>query len=449
MLEQKIDSLEALEDHFARYSEGFLFRGQVKHYTDSIGYVSIPTSFSRHGCIPDIMFKWTHYAKAILRAFSGISYFDIDIETSQAILQHYGWRSFYIDLTKSPHIACWFAANKYEEKKCIHMGENLHEEGIWLVHKEAKYNLNESIGHIYTIDKLTLESLGVKVHDLTLLGGDEGRLRFEAQQACLAGNLKDRLPPQAVISHIEVPTEILLSYYKKLGIGSTADVFPPKEDDFILNALLSLPWERMKIDSSFPTFKRGLEIPDYDAKFIMHIPPEITLFENFWLSENRGDDDNPFKHITFYKLPQFSYYANTNQEFDLSLVNEALKRHGDFIIELDGLIKILEDQEPYIYEKGIHVSLERDGSISISGLLIEHPGNLVQGIGLNLGWHYKAGNNIWSKIDHKEQCPCKNELRHELQFSLLRMLNEALKEGELIEENSICFRHSSISAISH
>ena len=445
MLESKIDNLEALEMHFVRYSAGYLFRGQVKHYIDDAGMVNIPTSFSRHGCVPDIMFKWSHYAKAMIRAFSGSSYFDISLEVSQAILQHYGWRSFYVDLTKSPQIAAWFAANQYEESRCIHMGENLYEDPVWLVHKEAKYSEVDGCGHIYTIDKLALESLGVKVHDLTLFGGSEGRLRFEAQQACLAGNLKDRLPPQAVISHIEVPGEILRSYCRKYGLDKVADVFPQKEEDFILNALLALPWERIRIDSPIPTFKRGLEIPDYDTKFVKHLPPEITLFENFWVSENRGGKDSTFKSLTFYKLPQFSYYASTNKGFDLSLVDEALKRHGDFVIEIDGLIKVIEDQRPYEYEKGIHVSIDGHGSISISGLVIEHPGNVVEGVGLNRGWYYKSRDEGWEKIHHEEQCPCNNDLRHELQFSLLRMLNEALKNGELVEEDALSYRHTSIS----
>lgn len=443
MIKTRIDSLNALEEHFARYGEGYLFRGQVKHYTNDAGQVSIPTSFSRHGCVPDIMFKWTHYAKAMIRAFSGCSYFDIDIETSQAVLQHYGWRSFYIDLTKTPHIACWFAANEYVEQKRIHMGENLYEEPVWLVHKEAEYRAGYGDGHIYIIDRLALESLGVKVHDLTLLGDDEGRLRFEAQQACLAGNLKNNLPPQTVVSHIEVASYILRAYCEKHGLSKVSDVFPPKEEDFILKTLLELPWERLRIDSPIPTFKRGLEIPDYEAKFVKHIPAEITLFENFWIADNRGDD-TPLKSITFYKLPQFSYYASTNQKFDLSFVNKALKSHGDFVIEIDGLIKIIEDQEPYNYEKGIHISKSDNGHISISGLIVEHPGNIVKGFGLNQGWYYKANIENWEKVHNEDQCPCNNDLRHELQFSLLRMLNEALKNNKLVKESSTCYRHISI-----
>lgn len=109
------------------------------------------------------------------------------------------------------------------------------------------------------------------------------------------------------------------------------------------------------------------------------------------------------------------------------------------------MIKIIEDKRPYEYEKGIHVSIDGDGSISISGLVIEHPGNVVEGVGLNRGWHYKSGDEGWEKIHHEEQCPCNNDLRHELQFSLLRMLNEALKNGELVKEDALSYRHTSIS----
>lgn len=40
MIKTIIDSLNALEEHFSRYGEGYLFRGQVKHYTNDEGQVS-------------------------------------------------------------------------------------------------------------------------------------------------------------------------------------------------------------------------------------------------------------------------------------------------------------------------------------------------------------------------------------------------------------------------
>lgn len=439
-----IKSVDELETHLSKYKSGYLFRGQVKHYVDSKGDTSIPTSFSRHGCIPDVMFKWTHYAKAMIRGFSGADYFDIDLELSQAILQHYGWRSFYVDLTKSSSIACWFASNAYEESKSIHMSEDIHENPVWLVHKGAKYSQPEGNGHIYIIDCLALETLDIKVHDLTSMQGDEGRLRFHTQQACLVGNLSDRLPPQVITSHIEVPNSVLRDFCKKNLINDVSDVFPKSNEDFVLNTLLSLPWEKMNIDNPIPTFRRGLEIPDYEDNFIKHLPPHVTLYENFWISDNRGDPDNPFKNLVFYKLPQFSYYANTDKPFDMTLVSEALERHGDFVVEIDGLVKIVEAQEEYVYEKGIHVSVNDEGYITVAGLVVSHPSNVVDGVGINVGWIYKEKHSVWERVDHKDECPCNNTLRHQLQFSLLRMLNEAIKDEEFITEDVYSYRHKNV-----
>jgi hypothetical protein len=147
-----IQTLDELEKLLSTYTNGYLFRGQTKHYLDENQEINIPTSFSRHGCVPPLMLKWTHYANSILNAFMGYPYQDISLELSQAILQHYGWRSFFIDLTKSPAVACWFAANQYSESPTINMTENSEEEFIWMVHKQAQYTLSESKGHIYIIN---------------------------------------------------------------------------------------------------------------------------------------------------------------------------------------------------------------------------------------------------------------------------------------------------------
>jgi len=437
----KPKNLNELESCFAKFSSGYLFRGQVQHFTNEQNEINIPTSFSRHGCIPQIMLKWTHYANAMIRAFTEADYFNIDIELSQAILQHYGWRSFYVDLTKSPEVACWFAANTYSEANSIHMSEDINEDPVWLVHKNSTYNESESTGHIYVIDLLALNSLGIEIHDLTKLQGEEGNLRFNAQQACLVGHLDDNLPAQVIAAHIEVSSDILKEFYHIKGIHKVTDVFPSKKDDFILNFLLSLPWEKMPIDNTIPTFKRALDIPDYEENFVKRLPPEITLYENFWIADNMQEPHEKFKNTTFYKLPQLSYYTNTKEPFDLTYVSQILKNHGDFFVEVDGLIKLVEVTEPTFYEKGIYVSLEDSGLISVCSLSINHPSNIVTGFGIEIGWFYANNEGVWNKVPHPEQCPCNNELRHQLHFSLLNILNDSLKNKQLIQDNSQCYKH--------
>src|SRR5688572_30167882 len=87
----------------------YLFRGQTGHYVRHDGSVSLPSSFARHGCIPTLMMKWTFFATDLLRlsgtATDGVA---APPEFVQALLQHYGWRSFFVDLTSSAAVASWF-----------------------------------------------------------------------------------------------------------------------------------------------------------------------------------------------------------------------------------------------------------------------------------------------------------------------------------------------------
>ncbi|MBZ0099182.1 MAG: FRG domain-containing protein, partial [Taibaiella sp.] len=119
-----IENIDQLNAFLCNAKKSWLYRGQVSHYTDDQGNVSLPSSFDRLGCLPRDMFAWTHYSKLLLSTFSKIDYFDQDKSRSQAILQHYGWRSFFIDLTRSFDVSCWFAANEFS----MHYEMRMHED---------------------------------------------------------------------------------------------------------------------------------------------------------------------------------------------------------------------------------------------------------------------------------------------------------------------------------
>lgn len=437
-----IDNIEQLTSVIDQYCDGYLFRGQNNHYLNK-NTISIPSSFKRHGCIPPLMFKWTHYSKALIRAFGGGNYHDLDLGLSQAILQHYGWRSFFIDLTKDAHIACWFAANKYIENKTIHMCEDFEENPVWLVNKEATYSKTEESGHIYIINTKYFSDKNIKLYDLTTIAGDEGKLRIQAQAAYLVEAVNGYLPHDSIVAHLTVNNDVLVNYYESKGIKSTLDVFPDRKNDYILKCLLDLPWNEIRSDHNFPipVYLRGLDIPEYDANLTKHLPPSLTLFSPFWISERRQGEDSPFSSIPFYKISEQAYFANTNDSFDLTEVTKLFTEHSGLVIELDGLIKIPELGNSFEYEKGIYVEKIESDIFSVSALIIEHPGHTVRGVGTNQGWYYKENTGIWNKINHKDQCPCNNELRHELQFSLLRILNESIKEGKIIREDNLNYFH--------
>lgn len=440
-----VSTFDALEAQLALYGSGFLFRGQTSHYIDpKTQFVSIRTSFNRHGCVPNLMFKWSHYSKAIVRAFGGGGYHEMSMEMSQAILQHYGWRSFFVDLTKSPSVACWFAAHTYAERRAVHMCEDWEEAPVWLVHQDAQYIESKEQGHLYVIDVAELERCGVGVHDLSKIEAEGGRFRPLVQSACLAGNLKSALPPRSVTTHLVVSHDVLAEYCKKNSLLKTSDVFPSREEDFILKALLDVPWQRLGDgEMPIPTYVRGLPLPEYDCRFKKHLESEIALYSEFWVADNRSDFAE-LRDVPFFRFSESAYYANSDEAFDLSEVNNFLEKHQSFVVELDGLINIPESRVPYEFDKGIVVERHDDNSVSVSGLVVEHPGQVVAGVGVIRGWYYKVEGGIWKVVPHDDSCPCNNSLRHELQFALLRILNESLRENELVPIDAVNWVHKNI-----
>jgi len=437
-----VESLEDLENALSLYGEGYVYRGQNNHYLKD-GKVSIPTSFERQGCIPPLMLKWSHYARSVIRAFSGAAYHDAGLELSQAILQHYGWRSFYVDLTKAPQVACWFAANIYEERRTIQMCENLDEEGVWLVCKEAGFKPKQGNAHVYVIDTLVLKSLNVHVHDLTLLAGEEGILRYSAQHACLAGHLKDYLPHQAIVTHLEVPCDILRQYYEAAGYDSVEKLFPSRDDDFIYSSLLDIPWIRFGIDTLFPTYRRGLDLPEYDTVYRKRLSADHVLYSETWIADDRLD--SPLQSIPFYKMPEITYYANSADIGSLENVQRILNQFGALAIELDGLIHTPESAGRHEFEKGVYVHKIGEHLVSVDGLYVDHPGHIVSGFGVLQGWVYDASVTPWKRVNHERECPCNNDVRHVLQFSMLNRLEEALTNSDILEVKPLIYTHKDLA----
>ena len=240
-----------------------MFRGQIKHFEDKDGSPSINTSFDRNGCNPPKMLKWQHYAKEILRALSGPDGVAFG-HLPDAILQHYGWRSFFVDVTKSPAVAAWFASHVYTSgKPVIAMTESVNEEFVMLVHNAPKYVPAEKSGSIYIISKTKAQTNGATFVDLTEIECEDTKPRFHAQQGGLIGPFS-RLSPAAVLERWEVPATVLREFAAEGGLKRTEDLFPPREKDIFLNLLLAVPW--VNREAKDPIFRRGLDIPEYDYR---------------------------------------------------------------------------------------------------------------------------------------------------------------------------------------
>lgn len=116
-----VNSLSELQAYLAQLPKDVLFRGQNSHYSVE-GGPSVVTSFDRKGCIPSQMAKWARYASNVLDTYIG-SVSDTKA-FNQALLQHYGWRSFYVDCSACASVAAWFASHTFSQKNVIELCED-------------------------------------------------------------------------------------------------------------------------------------------------------------------------------------------------------------------------------------------------------------------------------------------------------------------------------------
>ena len=433
----RIKSIEELNNIISNYQTGYFYRGQCQHYTRNNGCdISIPSSFERHGCIPPEMFKWTHYAKAILRALGEGNYNDVDFKTSQAILQHYGWRTFYIDITKSENVAYWFASNAYSDKRSSHMCEDIEEDPVVLFHKEAMYSpSSHPTGHLYIIDKLALESLKLDIYDLDNINIKNGQFRFHSQHACLCECVNGFLPAQVISAHLEIDTTILKDMCQSSGLISTENLFPLDNNDHVLRLLLSLPWKRVASDYPIPFFRRTLDLPDYNVSFKKRLDLNTILFSEYSIREEcKKLDENIFCQAVFIEVPETFYYT-TPEHIELINIASLITTNDVVVIEYDSIVVHPEIQNSYEVEKGICIRKHSSNEWEISGLSLEHPSSMINGVIISVGWRYELENGFLKLLQSDKNCPCNNDLRHNRHIEVLYLLEHHFNRGAIHTAN--------------
>jgi hypothetical protein len=92
------------------------FRGQVsdRPLIPTMFRGGTVTSSSVPGCIPWLTANWGVCAERIVSEFRESK---SNVVETQAIMQHYGYRSFIIDVTSDPAVALWFALHQFKSEK--------------------------------------------------------------------------------------------------------------------------------------------------------------------------------------------------------------------------------------------------------------------------------------------------------------------------------------------
>jgi hypothetical protein len=424
------NSLVELKRQLEPFGYDYLFRGQARAYNEPDGSPVLNSSFIRMGCVPPHMLKWSFYANELLRQ-GGFDVHRLDaLHFNQSLLQHYGWRSFFVDLSASSAVAAWFAGHSFQSKRGWQLCENSFEEAVMLGVRQAQYNDHVGAGHLYVLNKALLKE---NKHNLVSLVDDlttDCLTRFQAQHAWLASIFLDqrRLEPVTVAAQITAPAEAFRELAATAGLNAADDLFPGPDKDKMLQNLLSLP--RMKIampDPPIPFYLRSLEIPEYQDIFVKHLPVRTTLASSLWMSDVTENADREL----WLRVQEDTFYGHTETGKPMPRLGAYFRDNAVTNIETDGLICYPAREGYSTFEKGISVRRAINGRVEVCAISIDYTSDRVSGGGVARGYMYELVNDCLVRSPDHTDCPCGDSERHNLHLRTLAVLEEMLATAKV------------------
>ncbi|MEN3942725.1 FRG domain-containing protein [Prosthecobacter sp. SYSU 5D2] len=413
------------------WGDDVIYRGQVKHYTKD-NTTSITTSFKRNGCHPPSMQRWLHYCGEALHSLNCVEDTeDIAMEWIQALLQHYGWRSFYIDVTKDISVAAWFACNVYESKNFVNLEEDCNEVGVLSIVNKAHYVPSVKDGYIYVISKNALNKCGVGVIDLCLIEPNDFKPRYSCQKGLLIGPC-DELPPETILDVLKVDLEVLKSISKQHALDN---LFPGRDKDVIYKILLSVPFTPLpSTDSSrIAVYRRALQIPEYDFRFTKINSSNVAYYSGEMIFKEPDEIADIIVHASGFLL----YHTTIDIDDDISGLLSLLGGGGKLIVECSDLLRLPPFHDSPLYIKGAHLQLFENGDICISGMSVQQSGTQITSMQIDNGWYYRQVNNRLIKVPDPRDCPCNYKRRHLLIVTILKKANLDLVNGKIFFDKGI------------
>jgi hypothetical protein len=376
------------------------------------------------------MAKWIRYSESTLRYYFGKE--RSTQEFYQAVLQHYGWHSFYLDASSSVAVSAWFASHAFEPRLRLMMSEDHNEDPVFLKSLHAEYKQGKGLRQIYVLDREKIEN-HIGLIDLSALSVKGTRLRFLVQSAFLVGPLRNQpLPKECYLAHIVAPCHAFRALAEENNLSETNDLFPSPSEDPVLRSLLALPWYELTDDegssSVIPVFRRSIELPEYQDGFVKHLSPSVGLYRGYSIADSGVIDS--IKTVNFLvKVPDVSLFGTApKMPMLFPKVDELLDKHNTVSFEVDALVQHIEHENGILYGKGISVARE-EGVYHLGELMIEHPGQEVAGAGVNAGWYYKKSESgQWLRVSHKDECPCGDTFTHTRHLSMLTIVEEWLRD---------------------
>ncbi len=395
------------------------------------------------------MLKWWHYSRTILarhvKAFDGFS----DLATDQAILQHYGWRSFFLDATSDPIVACWFAGHQYSSQRRCDLIEDCFEYPVFVLREQAQYTAAEEKGCVYVLSRKALRAHDLQAVDLVEITTAGGRPRYLAQSAFMVGQLTNQLPDDCVLARVLAPSHVFRELAARTPEMTAERLFPDPENDPVLATLLSVPW--VKRDDvagvGIDFFERGLQLPEYKAPAIRRTLPSSAYFRRFWLADGQIETTH-LSGTTFYLTSESLYHGTAPVSRQFPFTTELLGRQTAAAVEINGLVRHPYDIRSQQYGKGIYLEKGEDGLILVTELAVDHPGGRPSGFGITRGRYFRPeADGRWTPVDHTEQCDCGHNELHDHHLVVAAHFEVLLAEGAFREVRNGVFATTDVNPI--
>lgn len=426
------DAVQAVRDKH----EGslILFRGQNQLY-DSIRSGRTRPDYRPR---PLVEAGWSALASKLL----GLPIRETHRGTVQAILQHYGCATNFVDVTSDLQVAAWFASHKFSTDPLMWIGNSFR------MHDRAKYtSLSHGIAFVLVLAIPNPDELRNCDRLIDLSELPESFVRPARQSAWL---LMDRPPTKPLPSDFWVATVKLDLESFAIPEIATEQLFPPVEHDDAFYHLARLPFahvpseylksgeeEESSLNGGPPIGgpcmgKRLLNLPEYsnhhDHKWI-----DLTLYEprpmrlwKYWradLSQIYGGISGNIKDTVKITISPTAK-AKLDQATNATLAWPNLGADGCFFtfaaLDHD---KVSDHVPPY------HgVWLQRDADLilevpmsSDSETLATHPGH---------PYFLRAGSLTRQTMD--SACGCGNPESHDQRVSSVLRIQHLVESGEVI-----------------
>jgi hypothetical protein len=417
-----------------------LFRGQTRLFD------KIRSGRARRDTVvvPEVENGWNTIVNRLTKKTSTTKF-------NQAILQHYGLPTFYIDLTSDPLTAAWFACNRYEElKPTMWIGNTFR------FQDETTYNpVKDEKGYVFVLEIPNYKEM-IRKNELFDLAHEDIFLRPQKQSAYLMLDQPPRLPnPNSfIIETIEIDrTQFASSKTLK-------ELFPNPKSDKGYGNLLDVPYvqlpsyyysnkenkeqgeeeSKMSIDMDkyFVVGKRAIRIPIYieskDDLFefnpkwkdtVIYEPSPFRLWktETFNISEIHEGQSGVFGEtakITISPLAFDKLFGNTS-EMDLAWpsVNSNSIFFTKAVLDHD---KVIDHAPPYI-----GIWLHKDNDLILELHLVADEEEMQ----LQLGHAFVLENNKLTYVKVSKECDCEKPEDH------IKIITSLLKMHELIKKQEV------------